>query len=154
MPVRRIITAGDCSRFIASTSTVSFKINSWNLIEHHVKERKFVYVLGSRSFSSEHRSEKTVATEPGRKAKFYLFYECLVLPESTSQVSQAEYLNAKKLWDPFKKKIKGKDHQKIILALTAKQIPVCKSHHHLIHSGKYDGPSLRKMKGYTLSDLD
>jgi hypothetical protein len=52
------------------------------------------------------------------------------------------------------KKIKGKDHQKIVLALTAKQIPVCKSHHHLIHSGKYDGPSLRKMKGYSLSDFD
>jgi hypothetical protein len=53
------------------------------------------------------------------------------------------------------KKVKAKDHQKkIILALTAKQIPVCTPHHHLIHSGKYDGPSLRKMKGYTLSDFD
>jgi hypothetical protein len=38
--------------------------------------------------------------------------------------------------------------------LTAKQIPVCAQHHHLIHSGKYDGPSLRKMKGYTLSNFD
>lgn len=52
------------------------------------------------------------------------------------------------------KKIKGKDHQKHVLALTAKQIPICKPHHHLIHSGKYDGPSLRKMKGYTPSDFD
>lgn len=105
VPVRRMITAGDCSRFIASTTTVSFKINSWNLHKHYVKERKFVYVLSSRSFSSEHRSEKTVATEPGRKAKFYLFYEFLALPESASQVSQAEYLYAKKLWDLYKNKI-------------------------------------------------
>lgn len=51
------------------------------------------------------------------------------------------------------KKIKGKDRQKIVLALTAKQIPVCRAHHYLIHSGKYDGPSLRKMKGYTPSDF-
>jgi hypothetical protein len=52
------------------------------------------------------------------------------------------------------KKIKAKDHKKILLALTAKQIPVCAPHHRLIHAGKYDGPSLRKMKGYTLSDFD
>jgi hypothetical protein len=52
------------------------------------------------------------------------------------------------------KKVKVKDRQKTILALTAKQIPVCTLHHKLIHSGKYDGPSLRKMLGYTLSDFD
>ena len=52
------------------------------------------------------------------------------------------------------KKIKAKDRQKLIAALTAKQIPVCTLHHKLIHSGKYDGPSLRKMFGYTLSDFD
>ena len=62
-------------------------------------------MFSSRSFSSEHRSERTVATEPGRKTKFYLYYEFLALPESASQVSQAEYLNAKKLWDLFKNKI-------------------------------------------------
>lgn len=97
VPVRRIITAGDCLHFIASTITGSFKINSWILSKRYVKERKFVYVFGSRSFSSEHRSERTVATEPGRNTKFYLFYEFLALPESASQVSQAEYLNARKL---------------------------------------------------------
>ena len=100
-----MITAGDCLHFIASTITVSFKINSWILSKRYVKERKFVYVFGSRSFSSEHRSERRVATEPGRNTKFYLFYEFLALPESASQVSQAEYLNAKKLWDSFKNKI-------------------------------------------------
>jgi Reverse transcriptase (RNA-dependent DNA polymerase) len=105
VPVRRMITAGGCLHFIASTITVSFKINSWILSKRYVKERKFVYVFGSRSFSSEHRSERRVATEPGRNTKFYLFYEFLALPESASQVSQAEYLNAKKLWDSFKNKI-------------------------------------------------
>jgi hypothetical protein len=92
-----MITAGDCLHFTASTITVSFKINSWILNKHYVKERKFVYVFSSRSFSSEHRSERIVAAESGRNAKFYLFYEFLALPESASQVSQAEYLNARKL---------------------------------------------------------
>jgi hypothetical protein len=31
------------------------------------------------------------------------------------------------------KKVKAKDYHKILLALTAKQIPVCAHHHHLIH---------------------
>jgi hypothetical protein len=97
VPVRRMITAGDCLRFIASTITVSFKINSWILSKSYVKKRKFVYVFGFRSFSSEHRSEKTVAIEPSRNTKFHLFYAFLALPESISQVSQAEYLNARKL---------------------------------------------------------
>ena len=52
------------------------------------------------------------------------------------------------------KKVKAKDHHKILLASTAKQIPVCTPHHRLIHAGKYDGPSLRKMRGYILSDFD
>jgi hypothetical protein len=51
------------------------------------------------------------------------------------------------------KKIKGKNLKKIITAYTAKQIPVCLSHHVLIHSGKYDGPSLKKIQGYTPSDF-
>ena len=105
MPVRQIITAGDCLHFTASTITESFKINSWILSKRYVKKRNFVYVFGSRSFSSEHRSERTVSTEPRRNTKVYLFYEFLALPESASQVSQAEYPNARKLWDSFKNKI-------------------------------------------------
>jgi hypothetical protein len=97
VPVRRTISVGDCSHFIASTIAISFKINSWILRKHYVKERKFVYVFGSKSFSSEHRSERTVAAEPGRNTKLYLFHHFLVLPESASQVSQAEYLNTRKL---------------------------------------------------------
>lgn len=53
-----------------------------------------------------------------------------------------------------KKKIKGTDRQKIISTYSAKQIPICKAHHTLIHSGKYDGVSLRKLKGFTLSDFE
>ena len=52
------------------------------------------------------------------------------------------------------KKIKAKGHTKILAALTAKQIPVCTLHHKLIHSGKYDGPSLRRIKSFTISDFD
>jgi group II intron reverse transcriptase/maturase len=40
------------------------------------------------------------------------------------------------------------------VALFAKQIPICKEHHVLIHSGKYNGPSLIKMKGYNAGDWD
>ena len=105
IPVRRIITAGECSYFIARAKTVSFKINSWSLTKRYVKERKFGYAFSFRSFSSKRRSEKIVATEPVRKAKFYLFYEFLALPEPASQVSQAEYLHAMKLWSLFKNKI-------------------------------------------------
>lgn len=42
-----------------------------------------------------------------------------------------------------RKRIVGKNFQKKITAYTAKQIAVCAAHHQLIHSGKYDGPSLR-----------
>ena len=105
IPVRRMITAGECSYFIARAKTVSFKINSWSLTKRYVKERKFGYAFSFRSFSSKRRSEKIVATEPVRKAKFYLFYEFLALPEQASQVSQAEYLHAMKLWSSFKNKI-------------------------------------------------
>ena len=65
-------------------------------------------------------------------------------------VNQAEHWHHVK----HQKKMKGKDRQKHLLALTAKRIPVCKPHHHLIHSGKYDGPSLKKMKGYALFNFD
>lgn len=53
-----------------------------------------------------------------------------------------------------RKRIKGPANHKKVNAYFAKQIPLCKSHHNLVHSGKYDGPSLRKMPGYTPSDFD
>jgi hypothetical protein len=33
-------------------------------------------------------------------------------------------------------------------------VPLCLSHHQLVHSGKYDGPSIRKLPGYTPSDFN
>lgn len=39
------------------------------------------------------------------------------------------------------------------LALASKQIPICKAHHNIIHNGKYDGPSLRKLPGYTADSV-
>ena len=53
-----------------------------------------------------------------------------------------------------RKRIKGKVLQRSINAYTAKQIPLCLDHHHLIHNGKYDGPSIRKLPGYTPSDFN
>jgi hypothetical protein len=52
-----------------------------------------------------------------------------------------------------RKKYKGSNYTNKLLSYTAKQIPVCKIHHQLIHSGKYDGPSLRKMKGFVPQDF-
>lgn len=52
-----------------------------------------------------------------------------------------------------KKRYKGTDMQRKLLSYTAKQIPICKAHHNLIHSGKYDGPSLRKIQGYVPEDF-
>jgi hypothetical protein len=53
-----------------------------------------------------------------------------------------------------RKRIKGPERHKKITAYTAKQIAVCTKHHQLINNGEYDGPSLRKLKGYTLSYFD
>jgi hypothetical protein len=50
-----------------------------------------------------------------------------------------------------KVKIKTPSKQQLV-ALFAKQIPVCKQHHVLIHSGKYNGPSLNKIKSYHVED--
>ena len=38
------------------------------------------------------------------------------------------------------------------ILIFANQIPVCREHHIEIHNGKYDGPSLRKIKGYQIED--
>jgi group II intron reverse transcriptase/maturase len=53
-----------------------------------------------------------------------------------------------------RKRIKGTELQKKITAYIAKQIALCKKHYLLIHNGMYDGPSLRKLKGYSPRDFD
>ena len=53
-----------------------------------------------------------------------------------------------------RKRIKGNQKQRAIYADTPKQIPLCKNHHNLVHAGKYDGLSLRKLPGYIPSDFD
>jgi len=53
-----------------------------------------------------------------------------------------------------RKRIKGDYREKAVYAYTAKQIPLCNNHHSLVHNGKYDGPSIRKLPGYTPSDFD
>lgn len=53
-----------------------------------------------------------------------------------------------------RKKYKGSAINRTISAYTAKQISVCKKHHSQITHGRYDGPSLRKLRGYTPSSFD
>jgi hypothetical protein len=86
------------------------------------------------------------------------------LPVTLSAVCSASELNCAipnctlkaSEWHHIKhrKRIKGIRINKSLYAYTAKQIPLCKNHHLLVHSGKYDGPSLRKLRGYIPSDFD
>jgi hypothetical protein len=86
------------------------------------------------------------------------------LPITLNAVCSAEELDCAipncmqkaKEWHHVKhrKRLKGNSLQRAIHAYTAKQIPLCLNHHNLVHSGKYDGPSLRKLPGYTPSDFD
>nr|WAK85034.1 putative maturase [Amicula sp. isolate GU52X-4 cfCalB7] len=64
--------------------------------------------------------------------------------------------NSAKGWYYIKhrKRIKNKDLQQNSSIYIAKQIAVCEKHHSLIHCGKYDGPSLRKLKGYVPSNFN
>lgn len=59
-------------------------------------------------------------------------------------------LNTATEWYTIKhrKIIKSHEVQKKFNTDIAKQIPICIKHYLLIYSGKYDGPSLRKFKGY------
>ena len=86
------------------------------------------------------------------------------IPQTLSVVCTAKDLpcaipncpNRASEWHHIKhrKRVKGTELQKKITAYTAKQIVVCTKHNQLIHNGKYNGPSLRKLKGYTPSDFD
>nr|QFP99063.1 cytochrome c oxidase subunit 1 [Rhizaria sp.] len=53
-----------------------------------------------------------------------------------------------------RKKYKGTGKQRSVSTYFAKQIPLCSVHHNMVHKGKYDGPSLRKLPGYTPSDFN
>ena len=53
-----------------------------------------------------------------------------------------------------RKCIKGFESKRCISSYFVKQIALCKSHKNLIYVGKYDGPSLRKLFSYTLSNFD
>ena len=60
--------------------------------------------------------------------------------------------NMAQQWHHIKHRKKSKmlhKRDQLRVALTSKQIPVCKQHHYQIHQGKYDGPSIRKLPGYT-----
>jgi retron-type reverse transcriptase len=76
----------------------------------------------------------------------------LVRKASDLQCAIPECNNQAKDWHHIrhKRKIGGSesDSQRIFVVAFARQIPVCKKHHNLIHSGKYDGVSLKKIPGY------
>ncbi len=53
-----------------------------------------------------------------------------------------------------RKKIKGNQKQRALYTYTAKQILLCKNHHNLVYSGKYNRPSRQKLPGYPPSHFD
>lgn len=69
------------------------------------------------------------------------------VPNCTLKASKWHYIK-------HRKKNKRNHKQRILYAYTAKQIPLCKNHYNIVYSGKYDGPSLRKLPGYTPTDFD
>lgn len=69
------------------------------------------------------------------------------IPNCTLKASEWHHIK-------HRKRAKGNNIQKSIYAYTAKQIPLCKNHHTIVHSGRYDGPSLRKLPGYTPNDFE
>lgn len=70
-----------------------------------------------------------------------------VIPNCTLKASQWYYVK-------HRKRIKCGLVQRKISAYCAKQIPICSNHYLLIHSGKYDGPSIKKLPGYTPNDFN
>jgi group II intron reverse transcriptase/maturase len=52
-----------------------------------------------------------------------------------------------------RKRVKRKNMRAIDIAFKLRQLPVCSVHHTLIISGKYDGPSLRKLSSYDAGNV-
>lgn len=69
--------------------------------------------------------------------------ECCI-PGCNAQAAEWHHIKHRKRYG--KGMLSGKKKSEVLVF--ARQIPVCKLHHNLIHSGKYDGPSLRKIGGY------
>jgi group II intron reverse transcriptase/maturase len=79
-------------------------------------------------------------------------------PKTLASITSASQLdcaipncpNSAEEWHHIKHR---KRNKKASLQIAAKQIPICKKHHVLIHNGNYDGPSLKKIAGYTIDSL-
>ena len=52
-----------------------------------------------------------------------------------------------------RKRLKRENRRAIEIVYNTRQIPVCSAHHKLITSGKYDGPSLRKLFTYDAGNV-
>lgn len=52
-----------------------------------------------------------------------------------------------------RKRAKRKNKRAVEIAYHMRQIPVCLPHHRLITTGKYDGPSLRKLPAYDAGNI-
>ena len=86
-----------------------------------------------------------------------------VFPKSLSGIVSASELscsiphcpNQAEKWHHVtpRKRAKRKNRSAIDIAYKMRQIPVCSIHHTLITSGKYDGPSLRKLPTYDVGNV-
>ena len=109
-------------------------------------------------------SDRKIIFRKGELSKMVVKVDGIPLPTTLAAVASAQELDCAVPnctqqaveWHHIKhrKKFKGPTIVKAISAYSAKQIPLCKSHHNLVHAGKYDGPSLRKLQGYTPSSFN
>lgn len=123
-------------------------------VKHHKHDKYTEFYLPKANATQKNRFKKSASMNliskklEGWKAPVTLSAICsaedleCAIPNCLNQASDWHHIN-------HRKKFKGTSSQKIKSNLFAKQIPICKAHHVSIHGGKYDGPSLRKLKGFT-----
>lgn len=110
------------------------------------------------------KSDGKIVFKKGNLKKMMVKVDGVPIPTTLTAVASASELDCAvpnctlkaSEWHHVKhrKKYKGTRKQTSVSTYFAKQVPLCLSHHQLVHSGKYDGPSIRKLPGYTPSDFN
>lgn len=109
-------------------------------------------------------SNRKISFRKGDIAKMMVKVEGVPILTTLTAVASAQELDCAipncifkaEEWHHIKhiKKFKGPTRAKAISAYFAKQIALCKTHYDLVHYGKYNGPSLRKLPEYTFTNFN
>lgn len=110
------------------------------------------------------KSDGKISFKQGDLKKMVAKIEGIPIPTTLTAIASASELDCAipnctlkaSEWHHVKhrKKYKGTGKTRSINTYFAKQIPLCLAHHNKVHNGKYDGPSLRKLRGYVPSDFN